>query len=95
MPKEFIVKGRTVSGSTEKINLQGGRPGYGYQLHDFKLWGSTNLGATSMEGWGTIARSSTAITPIDPDFNNDALVCSCCIYDSHVTCLPTTGFEHD
>ena len=55
MPKEFIVKGRTVSGSTEKINLQGGRPGYGYQLHDFKLWGSTNLGATSMEGWGTIA----------------------------------------
>ena len=74
MSKEFIVKGRTVSGSTEKINLQGGRPGYGYQLHDFKLWGSTNLGASSMEGWGTIARSSTAIAPIDPDFNNDALV---------------------
>ena len=74
MPKEFIIKGRTVSGQPEKINLHGGRPGYGFQLHDFKLWGSNNLGATSMEGWATLARSSTGISPIDPDFNNEALV---------------------
>jgi len=74
MPKEFIVKGRTASGETEKINLSGGTPGYGYQLHDFKLWGSNNLGASSMEGWGTLARSSTGISPTDPNFNNEALV---------------------
>ena len=74
MTKEFIIKGRSASGSTETINLSGSRPGYGFQLHDFKLWGSNNLGNTSMEGWATLARSSTAISPIDPDFNDDALV---------------------
>jgi hypothetical protein len=74
MTKEFIIKGRSASGSTETINLSGSRPGYGFQLHDFKLWGSNNLGNTSMEGWATLARSSTGISPIDPDFSNDALV---------------------
>ena len=74
MPKEFIIRGRTDSGKAEKIRLSGVADGYGYQLHDIKLWGSGSLGATSMEGWATVARSSTAISPIDPDFDDDALV---------------------
>ena len=37
-----------------------------------------------MEGWGTVARSSTAISPIDPDFNNDALV-AVAVFTAHTS----------
>ena len=71
---EFIQQGRLASGGTKVINLSGGKNDVGYRLKEFKLWGSTNLGATSQECWGTLVRSNTAVSPINPDFGNEALV---------------------
>lgn len=73
MPKEFIIRGYNTSGTNEKIHLSGHKAGYGYRLKEFKLWGSTNLGATSQECWGILSRGA-AMDPKIPDFSNDALV---------------------
>ena len=73
MPKEFIVRGYNVSGTNDVIHLSGSKTGYGFKLKEFKLWGSTHLGATSQECWGILSRGP-AMDPKAPDFRNDALV---------------------
>tara|TARA_Y100001973_G_C5189474_1_gene329981 strand:+ start:201 stop:641 length:441 start_codon:yes stop_codon:yes gene_type:complete len=73
MPKEFIIKGYNVSGTNEKIRLSSSRTGYGFRLKEFKLWGSTNLGATSQECWGILSRGP-ALDPISPNFNDDSII---------------------
>ena len=73
MPKEFIIKGYNVSGTNKKIRLSSSKTGYGFRLKEFKLWGSTNLGATSQECWGILSRGA-AMDPKVPNFDDDALV---------------------
>ena len=81
MPKEFIMRGKTASGGTEKLDFgHQARLGYGYQIREFTLFPSASIGGTDHELTGTISCGTTAITPTDPDFNDDALIASS-IYD--------------
>jgi len=74
MNKEFVMRGQTVSGSTEVLNFTGDKPGYAYRLVEFELLGSTNLGGAGFECFGSITAGNTAVTPTDPDFNNEGLI---------------------
>ena len=74
MKKEFIMRGQTASGETEVLNFSGHKPGYAYRLVEFELWGSTGLGTATAEMWATITAGKTAVTPTDPNFNNEGLI---------------------
>ena len=74
MNKEFIMRGQTASGETEVLNFSGHTPGYAYRLVEFVLYPSTNIGGTSHELVGSITAGKTAITPTDPNFNDDGLI---------------------
>jgi hypothetical protein len=74
MRKTFVMRGQTASGGTEVLNFGKYKQGYGYVLTEFKLWGTTNLGGADMEMFGTLTAGKTAVTPIDPNFNNDGLL---------------------
>jgi hypothetical protein len=74
MRKEFVMRGKTASGGTEVLNFTGRSPGHGFRMVDMVLVGSGDLGATSSELVGTVTCGKTAISPIDPDFNDEALI---------------------
>ena len=76
MPKEFIIRGKTASLGTEVINMTGYRPGYGYQLKDFQLYPSANIGAQTWEMSATLHadKASHPAPPDAPNFNEDGLI---------------------
>jgi len=74
MARQLVMRGQTVSGGQEKLNFGGKTPGLAYRLVSFKLWGSTNLGASSNEMWGTLTRAKVIEDPANPNFNNEGLV---------------------
>lgn len=76
MRKEFVMRGKTESGKTETLNFSGHKAGYGYKLTEFNLFPSTNVGGLDHEMTGTITAGKTAISPIAPDFNDEALIAS-------------------
>ena len=71
---EFVLRGQTASGGTEVLNFSGFKPGYAYKLTEFVLFPGTSIGSVSCELCGTITAGKTAISPTDPDFNDDALI---------------------
>lgn len=75
MPKELIMRGRTDSGSTEKLNF-GGQPrrGYGYRMTQFQLYPSSGIGVDVGELVASITADKVAVTPTDPNFNDDGLI---------------------
>jgi len=74
MPKTLVMRGKTVSGGQETLNFAGPTEGYAFQLIEFKLWGSNNLGASSNEHWATLTRAKTIEDPANPNFNHEGLV---------------------
>jgi len=74
MKKEFVMRGQTASGETEVLNFSGYKPGYAYRLTEFQLWGSGNVGGADMEIAGTITAGKTAVSPVDPNFNDEGLI---------------------
>jgi len=74
MRNEFVMRGQTASGETEVLNFSGYKPGYGYRLTEFSLWGSGALGGTSVECWGTITAGKVAVSPVDPNFSDEGLI---------------------
>ena len=74
MPKEFLMRGQTASGETELLNMSGHNPGYGYRLVEFEMYGSTVIGTNKHELLGSVTAGKTAIDPINPDFNVEALI---------------------
>jgi hypothetical protein len=74
MNKEFVMRGQTASGGTEVLNFSGNKPGYAYRLTEFQLWGSNNIGTSSMEALGTITAGKTAVAPTEPNFNDEGLI---------------------
>jgi hypothetical protein len=74
MKKEFIMRGKTASGSTEVLNFSGYKEGYAYRLIEFKLYPSTNIGGETTELVGSVTAGKTAVAPTDPDFNNEGLI---------------------
>ena len=79
MRKEaFVIRGQNAgdgsADSIEKLNFSGFKPGYAYRLTEFKLYPTTNIGGTYNECFGSITAGKTAISPIDPNFNDEALI---------------------
>ena len=74
MPKEFVMRGQTASGGTETLNFSGYKPGYAYRLTEFQLYPSSSIGANPVELMGTVTAGKTAVSPADPDFNNEGLI---------------------
>tara|TARA_B100001123_G_C14983605_1_gene896643 strand:+ start:376 stop:819 length:444 start_codon:yes stop_codon:yes gene_type:complete len=74
MPEEFIMRGQTASGQIETLNFSGYKPGYAYRLVEFVLFPSTNYLASSYEMCGTVTAAKTAVTPTDPNFNEQGLI---------------------
>lgn len=74
MPERLVMTGKTADSGTEVLNFSGPKPGYAYRLISFKLWGATNLGASSNEFWASLTRAKTAEDPTNPNFNNEGLV---------------------
>ena len=79
MRKEFVMRGKTASGSTEVLNFGKYKPGYGYKITEFILFPSTNIFAQAYEMAGTITAGKTAVAPTDPNFNDDGLLATCFI----------------
>jgi len=76
MNKEFVMRGQTASGETEVLNFSGNTPGYAYRLTEFELFPSTGIGSAAFELLGTITAGKVAVTPTDPNFNNEGLIAS-------------------
>jgi len=74
MPETLVMTGKTVDSGTEVLNFGGKTPGHAYRLISFKLWGATNLGASSNEYWASLTRAKTAEDPVNPNFKNEGLV---------------------
>jgi len=74
MKKEFIMRGQTVSGGTEVLNFSGHKKGYAYRLTEFSLYPSTSIAGNNDELYGTVTAGKIGVSPIDPDFRNEALI---------------------
>ncbi len=75
MPKEFIMRGKTASGTNEVINMGGqARPGYVYRLIKFDLWPSTDIFSTNQELSATITADNAYEDPSNPNFKNPGLI---------------------
>jgi len=74
MNKEFVMRGQTASGETEVLNFSGLTPGYAYRITEFSLYPSGNVVAANHEIVGTVTAGKTAVSPIDPNFNDEGLI---------------------
>jgi len=93
MNKEFVMRGQTASGGQEVLNFSGLTPGYAYRITEFQLWPSTALGVGKFEGYGTITAGKTAVTPTDPNFNDDGLIAVSSLQDHQDDAYgPNEGF---
>ena len=78
MKKEFVMRGRTDSGSTETLNFSGYKPGMGYRITEFTLYPSTNIGGNNIELCGAITadKGGAAALPASVNFNDQGLIAS-------------------
>jgi len=75
MPKEFIMRGSTPSGTTEVLEFgHQARPGYGYRMTELQLFPSSNIGTQGAEMQVTITADNSEEDPSNPDFNHDGLI---------------------
>jgi hypothetical protein len=74
MRKEFVMRGQTASGGQEVLNFGKYKQGYAYKLTEFQIYPSTNIGNAQEEITGSITASKTAMSPINPNFNDDGLI---------------------
>jgi len=72
--KEFIMRGQTASGQTHTINFSGHKGDYGFRLVEFQLYGSTAIGSNNFDLHGTLTAGKTAVSPPDPNFNDEGLI---------------------
>ena len=79
MPKEFVMRGRTATGGTETLNFGGNKPGMAFKMTEFSLY--PHIPNTSYEISGTVTAGKTAISPLDIDFRNEALIATAFISD--------------
>ena len=95
MRKEFVMRGQTESynpstgkGGVETLNFSGFKPGMAYKMTEFSLYPSTGIGSADYEYCATLTAGKTAITPTDPNFNNEALIASVFVSESASTAYP-------
>jgi len=71
---EFVIRGKTASGSTEVLNFGGYKPGYAYRLTEFSLYPSSAIANTAAEMVGSVTANKTIAAPTDPDFSDPGLI---------------------
>tara|TARA_Y100001963_G_C6449599_1_gene295215 strand:- start:83 stop:520 length:438 start_codon:yes stop_codon:yes gene_type:complete len=76
MKKEFVMRGRTDSGSTETLNFSGHKKGYAYRLVEFVLSPSETNTAYELNGTITAGKTSVNVNN-NIDFRNEGLIGSC------------------
>ena len=74
MPEKLIMRGQTADGGTETLNFGGHKGDNAYKLVDFQLYCSSSVGNQSAELVGTISAGKAAISPTDPDFDDQGLI---------------------
>jgi len=77
MKQEILMRGKTASGGTETLEFSGlqiENKNMAYKMTEFTLYPATNIGSTNNELLGSVTAGKTAIAPIAPDFNVDALI---------------------
>ena len=77
---EFVMRGQTVSQGSEVLNFSGFKPGYAYKLTEFSLYPSTNIISQNAELCGTITAAKVAEDPTNPNFNNEGLIGTSCLF---------------
>ena len=85
------MRAQTASGGTEVLNFSGFKPGMAYKLTEFELYPSTNIGDEANEMCGTITAGKTAVSPTDPNFNNEGLIATAA-FSTHRN--NTSNLEH-
>ncbi len=93
MPRKLVMRGKTATGGTEKLNFGGKTPGYAYRLTSMKLWGSNNLGGASNELWATLTRAKVIEDPVAPNFNNEGLIGVSSTFIHNSPAYPPTALE--
>jgi hypothetical protein len=91
MKKEIIMRGKTDSGQTERLNFGGIARGYAYRLTDFALYPSGALGSNHYEFAGSVTAGTTAVAPLAPDFDNEGLI-GTTLFNNLDT--PAAGWSH-
>ena len=74
MPKDFIIKGKTVTGGEEVLSFGGRTKGYGFKITRFELWPASAIGTTGQELVGSVTADNTSMDPINPDFDSPGLI---------------------
>ena len=84
MPKEFIMRGKTASGTNQVINMGSqARPGYAYRLTEFEIYPSALIGSQAYELAATITADNAEENPSNPKFNHDGLIASALLFGSN------------
>jgi hypothetical protein len=74
MPDELIMRGKTTSGETEKLDFGGRTPGYAYRMTEFLLYPSSSLGGNNVNLVGSVTADNTAMDPANPNFDSPGLI---------------------
>ena len=74
MPKEFVMRGSTASGTNEVLEFAGDKAGYGYRMTEFQIFPSTAIGTQAAELAATVTAAKTYEDPSNPNFNNEGLI---------------------
>ena len=74
MKKEFVLRGKTASGTTEKLSFSGHKLGYAYRLTEFQIYPSTSIGTQQFEASGIISAAKTTAIPTDPNFDTEGCI---------------------
>jgi len=74
MNKEFVMRGKTASGTTEVLNFSGNTPGFAYRLVEFNIYPSSGIGTANQELMASITAAKTFEDPQNPNFNNEGLI---------------------
>jgi len=83
MKKEFVMRGQTASGETEVLNFSGFKKGYAYRLTEFDLYPTGNIGGIHYELLGTVTAGKVAVSPINPNFNDEGLIAVAHVKENH------------
>jgi len=79
MKKEFVMRGKTASGTQEVLNFSGYKPGYAYRMTEFRIYPSLSIGTNNSELAATVTAAKTYEDPANPNFNNEGLIASALI----------------
>jgi len=90
MRKTFVMRGQTASGETEVLNFGKYKQGYAYKMTEFTLYPSTNIGGETDEMCATITAGKTAVTPTDPNFNDEGLIATALNTQYTTPSIPTS-----